>query len=410
MYLRRCHKLCSKFIDNNPDVIITESDKGRLSIISLASTLAQIRTSFIAAQIKDGVYSATSSRTIPAPEEEYSERLQKITAAKTLAYDAIRGVLNPHFQEDRQKGLHVPGFGELKPKTFQIAKLVVVMKTHKGNDFPIRPIITAPDAMSRNLEDFLKRRIERLYEGAEMPEDFRTGSPHDAARHTRLRLRLFRHIVPDSTTVQKELEDIIIPSEHRLFSIDFVNMYTNISADYAIHIIDTKFERYIEPTTSVPRETFKAALEKVLHLNQQFSAGMQIFTQQRGLPMGGKLSEVVTSEGISAAINEGLDYGLEISYIAKYVDDILVIMRDNTILYKRTTYRSIELLKKLIEDNIVGMPVTFEEESTNDQGTPYLMYLNMNIMRSIGPKKDGTQIVSTKWATKPYASNRITNA
>lgn len=391
----------------NPHITISETDKGHKTIICSTQTLKRKRDEFIAKQVGNNVYIPMGKPNGCNWQEAFEIHIRQLSKAKVADYNFMAKRLNVIFIKDKQNGLDVPKYGTLRPQAYQMSKMEIAVKSHKGSVYPIRPIIAAPAAMGDTLQEFYLRRISRLFERGVHDSDQDTDCMVNRILHN-------QHILKDSVTLRDELCNTTIPNGHAVFSIDFSDMYTNINLDTAMQVIYEKFDTHIKNTTSITKDDFVFTLRKLLHLNEHFSADLRIYKQNKGLPMGGKLSyalsEIVTTQGLFAAIRAAVGMNIKISYIAKYVDDIIIIM-DNTspTYYNGTSCTNIEVITKLIESNIPGMPVTHEVESTGPDGIPYILYLNMIVSRTRIDATNRQQMV-TRWAAQSYASGRIVNA
>lgn len=195
-----------------------------------------------------------------------------------------------------------------------------------------------------------------------------------------------------------------LKANHRIVSLDFVSMYTNIDRQQARDIIESKYD-IIAKKTSVPKAIFMEALNFLLHRNAFFTAGSSILYQQRGLPMGGKLSkilsEIVTAHGTIAAIREASIRGFRFSFVYKYVDDFLIGMGPDDQEHGLTLAE----LERTFERHIPGMRVTSETE-TRSNYTWQLKYLKFTTIRaSLTDSR-----VETMWSRQAYASSRVVNA
>lgn len=422
MYIRNGYKKSLKFLSENPHVIITESDKGHKTIICTQQTIDRKRNEFINAQITEGVY-----RHMPGPvgvdtNTAMTKQRQHIANTAERSYIGLINRMNIYFtgglimhtpdmqlrpNYERIEGrqirvfgdinitLQVPKYRVLRPQAYQIARMNLAMKSHKGDKFPIRPIIAAPAAMGGDLEEFFKKRLALLY----TPNEFPTANLIHALAHKTF-------IVNNSMDVCERINALSVPAGQQVYTIDFVNMYTNIDLKAAIRIIDEQFDYVIGRSTSVPKELFIGALKSILHHNSFFTAGDMVYKQTKGLPMGGKLSyalsEIVTCNGLIEAVTEVIQNQVKITYIAKYVDDILIVMNGET---KRPNgMTNIEYLKDTISGKLNLMPITHDNEATNAAGQAEIKYLNMMIIRDPLTNK-----LSTTWSRQTYASTRAIN-
>lgn len=409
-FLERGFRQAKSFLIQHPDITVTESDKGHLTVVCRLDTLKKKREEFINRQIERGVYVPLRHHDGETWENSFLMHSELLLKAKTCQYAYLSKVLNPIFVADAAAGLHVPKGGVLKPQAFQMAKMTTAIKAHKGDTYPVRPIIAAPAAMGRELEDYMLRRIERLFQhGGEPPRVL-----ENQEARIRDRLRHFRHIVGDSGTVREELETTRIPPGYAMYTVDCVDMYTNIDIETTLAIIARKFDKHIANTTSISSAMFLNMLRKLMQLNEHFAAGMQIFLQRKGLPMGGKLSyalsEILTSEGLTVALDELMQMGIGVAYVAKYVDDILICMREKVVRFEKQLHSSVDVLKILLERHTPGMPFTHDVEQTASNGIASIRYLNLAIMRDTRDERDEGQFATVKWTMQSYASGRFVNA
>lgn len=93
-----------------------------------------------------------------------------------------------------------------------------------------------------------------------------------------------------------------VPAGHKVYSIDFANMYSNLDVDRAYNIIQREYKDNIGQNTTRSAETFINTLDNILDINSTFTANNRIYKQAKGSPMGGKLSyailEIITNDGI----------------------------------------------------------------------------------------------------------------
>lgn len=381
-----------EFMKQNPEIIITESDKGGRTVICKKETIMKKMQDFIEKQIQEGIY-ARIGKINDSTEQQQATRA-RIIKSKWLKYEHLRKRVNAILMEDRKRGFQVPRGGRLEREPFTLARMNVQIKTHKGNTYPIRPIIAAPGAMGSGLEEYILIRLEKLYRQREIPETIM----QDCILK---RVLENKHIIKEPHTVYKEISNMKLPAGHRVYSIDFANMYSNLDVTRAYNIIRREYKDSIERTTTMDVETFINTLDGILDINSTFTANNRLYKQAKGSPMGGKLSyaisEIITNDGIKQAIIEGTEKGLEIAYIAKYVDDILIIMYDDE------EGKGIKEVMESISKFLPNMPTTMEKEEKTER---MIRYLQINIYRKRNTGNNG-QMLETKWSRPPYASTRM---
>lgn len=426
--LIKTHEKTREFLGKNKNVVICEADKGKRSLICLKETIEKKRNDHIRDTIEDGTYrqiAANDDIDIGKIIEEIHKNAEKshrelarelnlyieggtrkctyadlvntrIPNRKTPTgrrYETWAATDKIRIAGDRELGFVIPQYRNIKNEAYSMAKLYVTIKVHKGDTYPIRPIIAAPATIGASLEEWLLKKLELLITAKENREYDGFGNAF---------MEDYQFIAKNTDTVIDGLAKYKLKDSHRIISLDFVSMYTNIDRKQALCIVDREFET-IAKKTSVPKELFMKALKFLMHHNAYFVADGSIFYQEKGLPMGGKLSkilsEIVTAKGTINAIAEAMGKGFEFSFIYKYVDDFLVGV------CKEHDECTIEKLVEIFEKHIPGMKVTFETEATVDD-TLQLKYLEFTTIRC----SDHDVEMNTIWSRQKYASQRMINA
>lgn len=397
-YLNAELRRCINYYRDQSDFIAMDSDKGGKTIISRKSTIINKTAQFIEKQIASGSYIRIGNPNATAIVAQNTRA--SLFKSKKHRYNELRSLNNPTFMQDRYGGHQGPKDGFIYEESYTMARMNMQMKAHKGDTFPVRPIIAAPGAMGHEVEEFLLHRLKKMYMKFNI-----TGRPYLTG--IRRRLEENRHIVTNSMAVKSELDELTIPSNHRMVLIDFADMYTNLDVGLAVHKIHHKYNDIIANSTTMSAEAFTTLLRSILAINSNFSSDHQIYRQRKGVPMGGLLSyaisEIVTGDGIKNAMIEALTKGIEISYVAKYVDDILVIMDMGDSL------ANLSRLTALIAEHLPNMPLTTDLESTTDDGLPHIKYLQMRLHR-IPIERTSQQRIATRWSRQAYASGRMISA
>lgn len=134
----------------------------------------------------------------------------------------------------------------------------------------------------------------------------------------------------------------------------------------------------------------------MLDINSHFAVGGNIYQQAYAI------SEIITGEGVKEAIKEVTGAGLDIAYIAKYVDDIIIIMEDDM------EGTNISKMISILSQHIPNMPITYEKEEISGKYFS-IRYLETMLLRERFNCKT-TQKIKMKWSRKAFASDRMLNS
>lgn len=434
LYLHKGHQATIKYLKTRPDIHISEADKGKKVVICLQSTFNDKMNSLLEAGVRKGTYNA-----IIDPSKLTTQRLAakilQITNKATTDYNKLRELINFFIQGGyivptqylldmhyrikpskcqhtyirdnyiytpghRRLNLVLPKQGTLPTDNYVMARMRISIKTHK-TDYPVRPIIAAPNPIGKTMEDYIHKLLKL----------FITPTFHNQSQ---LPVESIVHVIQSKTFIIKNYQQVLdgiknlsIPINHQLYTLDHVDMYTNVDLNQAIQIITRDFDMTIGERTLIPLELFIDAIKYLMHYNGFFIAQNNIYKQNKGLTMGGGLSyilsEIVTSDGLAKAVIDSISKGLQVTAIFKYVDDILIIMNGQDTDNSGT--RWINSLSNTITQHLNGMGTTHEVE-TPFLGYPSITYLNMRIIRTPNPSNKNKQNIQTIWYRPKYKSNR----
>lgn len=443
--LHLAHETTKTFLKDNQDIMIMQSDKGKRPIICKVSTYKSKLEEVLEKGVNNGTYTLHTHSTLQA-----KAKLIQITKRAEREYETMRLNINfylfggkrvaskndllSHNRPRTLSRIHTvikndiistPGHsklglatleaGQLKQDIYTLPKMKITIKTHKGEHYPARPIIAAPGSMGKPLEEYLHKLL-KIYI---TPFDTHTSNTHktwiDPDKVTTEEwINNKAHIVREYGEVARHVQNTTIPTDHHLYTLDHVEMYTNVKLEMAIEIIERDFDRLLAERTAMPKEMFIDCINMIMEHNSYFSANEQIYQQSKGLTMGGKLSyilaEIVTTDGLKKAITQATKEGARISLIHKYVDDVLLAMNGEN--YNTKGKKHIDNLLTLITENLGGMPTTVENESDGiyDNGVNGgVTYLNMRIFRDKQLTISNTQKLTSIWYRPSYHTNRLIN-
>lgn len=445
-FLRKAYISTLKLIKDNKSIFITQSDKGKQPIVCLKSTYDRKMYELISKGVMDGTY----LQIIPSRQLNPQRLKAKIAQIGTLAkkaYNSLRSEVNFYMNGGKREAtekdiimhnrvrvgekhtlyvpplIYAPGHskyglvvlenGFLKIDWYCMARMRITIKTHKDDTYPVRPIIAAINPIGKELEIYIHHLLKLFI----TPICTHTNTSVDPVicedpTDTKLYMNSKSFIAKNYNCVLKQVENCKIPLNHQLYTLDHVNMYTNVSLKQTLDIIRLKFDETIGDRTHLPLELFLECIEFLMFHNGYFLAQGNIYRQNKGLTMGGGLSyvlsEITTSHGLILAIEAAVDKGLQVSILHKYVDDILIVMNGKDISHQSISW--IETLKVMISDNLNQMGTTsVSEKFTTDLpvNLPYVTYLNLRIVRERDPTCDEQQLLHTIWFRPDYKSGRI---
>lgn len=348
-FLRQCKYTTEKFFSQCQHIVTAAADKGNIIVILKKSTYQLKLMEHINKNIVNGVY------TVPNFENE------QLIITQIEGHRVISDIYNEW--NKHSKPYNVKKIPPLKD--VHIAPIYGTIKVHK-DEKPIRPIV----ADFKNPFILVQSKIKEVL--TEYIDNKR-----------------FPFIIKNTDPIIRTLKQNI-GKAHKMASIDYESMYTNIELPLLYDIINEDFKILnIEEKFGISRinfiELIKTLMQKFSYISFSDGENGHILKQSKGVPMGGALSyhiaEVVTARGISAFLKKiPKNY---ITCLFKYVDDILIICDTNI------------LECGIIDECINGMTYTIEYEN----GSGKLVFLNLEM------KRKNVRIVH-KWYSKKYASHR----
>lgn len=343
----------SNFLKLNKDVLVLPADKGGKSIIIDRILYFEKMDMYMEESVREGTYQICNNLSMSC-----------IRTTIENKYDSIRQRLNTFFKIDKEAKL-ANLCSPLISEPFIIARIYGTIKIHK-DDLPIRPIISSPECIGKELSDWVLKKLETI-----------------AVQFDEVKIK-------SSYELFISIADVQLPPGYKLSTWDFSSMFTNIPFDIAKSII-REFYLLIERETTVPVDLFIEVLDFLVNDIAFFTYRDRIYKQIRGLAMGNCLSQILAEIVTSfAMLNAKRQIGEnEFSFLVKFVDDICGAMK-------------VEAAKKFEElmNNIVeGLSVKREDEDESGSVT----YLNCRIIR----RTDNT--IGFSWWQKPYSSQQILN-
>lgn len=147
----------------------------------------------------------------------------------------------------------------------------------------------------------------------------------------------------------------------------------------------------VQPHTKIPKSQFLLILNFCLKDNNYFNFDGNLYHQTFGMPMGNPLSPTIADIILDTLLDETIDVlkksNIYIKFIAKYVDDILAIVKKS----------DLEIILKALNQYHQKLQFTVEIENNNS-----LAFLDTTIL------KTGNRLLFN-WYAKPTSSGRMIN-
>lgn len=273
-FLQKAKLNAERFLRDNPDIMVSTSDKGSVTIFSSKADYRQKMSSLISDT--NSFKPIESDPTVTLERKIYRKLLSLKNSG--LITQSERSKMNP-------TGTHTPRiYGQLK--------------YHKPG-LPIRPIVSTINSpaykLSRHLATILKNSF--------------VNPPYN---------------IKNSAEFIRKARRAKISPGNVLVSFDVVNCFGTIPVDLALQIIDRDFERRIQPHTTLPKEEFMALLRICLKEANYFVYNDLFYRQLIGMFMGSSLASIL----VECVIEEIVRLTLSILHFIPdfwfiYVDDHL---------------------------------------------------------------------------------------
>ncbi|KAJ8680706.1 hypothetical protein QAD02_016493 [Eretmocerus hayati] len=284
-------KLTSKFISDNPDILITKSDKGNKTVLIYKDDYVN--------RMKDNLrdtryYEKVHRNPLPTITKSIKNFIQKVNPSQTDSRSRKEKMRNNKINIDVDNK--------------NVARAYGLVKTHKEN-FPLRIIVSAIGSPLHELSKLLKTAITR---GCQKPKSH----------------------VKDSWSFKQKNKDIIIPQGWIFVKLDVESMFTNISLELILKAIDKRWND-IENHTPLNQQEFMEAITLVFE-NAYIQFDNEFYRQILGASMGLPLSPIVCDLVLEDAEVECLrsihdKYKWEPIIFNRFVDDIFAIIPENQI-------------------------------------------------------------------------------
>lgn len=308
-YFHNALKHTKQFINQHPDVIATQSDKARASILMDKEVYINKVENLLRDQSTYQPLASSSTRAYMKMNEDLLKRMVELKMA------SIREINGAIINEN------------------QPANLYGLLKNHKIGT-PIRPIVNTRNSMG--------------YLAAEKATTILTG-----ARDTGMKY----NVLNSRQACEKLRQTMILPDE-KIYSLDIVSMFTNITVDRAITSVKRRQKqlRLSQEGMNLIVDIIKFVCIK----STEIRFNDRIYKQIKGLRMGSSLSPILADFVVEDMLDTAFLTIERPRFLMKYVDDILCIME---------TKEAEEVVQAL---NSCDPLIKFEMETETDSKLNYL--------------------------------------
>lgn len=321
---------------DHQDVIVIPSDKGNNSVVIYKDNYMEK---------VDELLSDTGTYKMIA--RDPTDRLMK-----TLQ-EAIKMLRDNQYITDA-------GFRKLYFSGSVAPSIYCLVKTHKANH-PLRPIVSTINSPHSTLSKAFTSILNNIVDGS-------------------LNLK-------NSLELKNNIRDVKLPRGHILVSFDVKSLFTNVSVDAVLDIIDRKWPK-LQEHTNMPLDTFRRLLKLLLVDCNYFKHGDNLYQQTFGLPMGSNLAPVLANILLDDLVVSCLKKSTyKPKFIYKYVDDFILELHPNKIPYVLNIFNSYH----------PRIAFTYETEVDNA-----INYLDIKIIH-------GKDRLSFDWYKKELSSKRLLN-
>ncbi|GAB0086745.1 hypothetical protein DMENIID0001_009140 [Sergentomyia squamirostris] len=195
-----------------------------------------------------------------------------------------------------------------------------------------------------------------------------------------------QYSVKDSYEFVQRIQQIQVPPDYIMISLDVVALFPNIPRQLALDIAKEQWD-IIKEHTPIGMNLFMSILKHCLE-HSRFVYNGQNYMQIDGMPMGGPLSPIIADLVMNYALTKiTQELNVNILCLTKYVDDIFCLVPKDKVAYIQESFNAFH----------PKLQFTVELEKENS-----IAFLDTYVTRR------ETKLVSI-WYKKPIASDRMLN-
>lgn len=269
------------FLKNNPNLILTKSDKGNVTVLMSKQQYFNLCNELI------------------LQDNSYIEINKDPTLSIQNNCNKLIKVLYDTNQIDENLKKKLTNYTGVAPKFYALPKI------HKPT-LSIRPIVASIGAPSGLLAAFLTDILTRAYNADN------------------------NYFIKDSFQVTTLFNGMILPDNHVIASLDVVSLFSNVYYNAVHRALFNNWER-ISGVCNINQSTF-FNLINFLFENTYFSFDNKFYKQTFGTPMGASISPILAAYVMDDLLDTVLPVlSFKPHFIKKYVDDIILALPGNGI-------------------------------------------------------------------------------
>jgi len=330
----KLEKATKNFFREHTELLVTQSDKGGVTVMMPKNTyidmsLGLLQDSECYQELKvDPTNTIEQKANRIVTELKNNGYISQTLASKLMTYDGIC------------------------PKFYGLPKI------HK-DPLALRPIVSSIESPVKRLSEFIRDILKASYDTENA------------------------YYIRDSFDFAQRVNNLYIPENYQIVSLDAISLYTNITLDMTLESIEQNWIK-IEQHCDIPIQIFKKVVSFIFE-STYFTFNKKFFKQKQGTPMGSVLSPIISQYVMDSLLDRCIPrLPFEIPFCYKFVDDLILAIpkgSDNTVL-------------AIFNNYCPKIQFTIETESNN--GVPFL---DTKLIR------EGT-LLKTDWYKKSLASGR----
>ncbi|XP_062710491.1 uncharacterized protein LOC134288736 [Aedes albopictus] len=324
------------FLKDNPNVYVVRSDKGNKTVLMESEDYKK--------KMLELLQDRTTYAPIPRDPTSRYERLNN---------NIVRRIRNLDIIDDRT-AKQLTRYNAVCPRIYGQPK------AHKPG-LPLRPVVPNITAPSYNLSKFIGKIFQQSL--------------------------VSTYNIKDSFSFCQFINNVTLPENYVLISLDVKSLFTSIPKSLAISSIISRWDE-IRPNTGICLDLFLEIVEFCIDASY-FKFDGQHYQQIFGTAMGNPLSPAIADWVMETLLDTVVRMlNIPLPFLRKFVDDLITAIPISELQHVLDTFNSYD----------VHIQFTYELEVDNK-----LPFLDMLLTRHSNQK------VTTQWYQKPIASGRFLN-
>lgn len=324
------------FLRSNEDLLVLESDKGSVTVV-----MDKIKYN---EGIRDILNKDNSFKKL-----NRDPTLTVQTKANTIVSNLVK---QNTITEEQGKKMKI--YNALSPRIYGNPKI------HKEN-VPLRPIVSSILGPTIHLAKYIADILKKAYN---------TNN---------------KYYITDSFHFARIANNLIIPDNYVLISLDAVNLFGNLSKNIINTVINNKWDTIKIHTNGLTEKKFMEIINFILE-NNYFSYNNEFYLQTMGCAMGSKLSPIISQYVMDYVLDQCINkLPFDIAFVKKFVDDLILAVPSD----------KVEVMLETI--NNIDVDIQFTVEREENRTVPFLDTL---------VTRDMSNTIKLDWYRKPSAAGK----